>query len=337
MNTREFTSRYCIKDDRIAALSYFGSFAVYFASLGLAIWAAGQAHWAGLLVAVPLIVVNALSGIRLYVLQHDCGHLSLWSRKEWNEWAGLALSTFTLTPFRAMQYNHNDHHAHVGDLDARRSGEIHTMTLREWEAATPLQRLGYRIYRNPLFLIPVGGLFTYVLRYRWPKNALKVGWQGIMAHNAALALWVVLLGVVAGPVGLWVYGATVVVASLCGVFLVYLQHNFEDTYWDRKPRHKLKTAVLQGSSALDLGWWFDVATCNIAYHDLHHDNPRIPSYRLKQCHKDAREVFDLPLIHWPEAIRSFRLKLWDEDQGKLVAFPPARVAQPARGGVQGAA
>jgi acyl-lipid omega-6 desaturase (Delta-12 desaturase) len=148
MNTREFTSRYCIKDDRIAALSYFGSFAVYFASLGLAIWAAGQPHWAGLLLAVPLIVVNALSGIRLYVLQHDCGHLSLWSRKEWNEWAGLALSTFTLTPFRAMQYNHNDHHAHVGDLDARRSGEIHTMTLREWEAATPLQRLGYRIYRK---------------------------------------------------------------------------------------------------------------------------------------------------------------------------------------------
>lgn len=326
MNTREFTSRYCIKDDRIAALSFFGSFAVYFASLALAIWAAGIAWW----LAAPLVVINALSGVRLYVLQHDCGHLSLWSRKTWNEWSGIALSTFTLTPFKAMQFNHNEHHAHVGDLDARRSGEIHTMTLREWEEAGPWERLWYRIYRNPAFLIPVGGIFTYVIRYRWPKNAARVGWQSVMAHNLALAVWVLFLYTVAGPTGLWVYAATVVVAACSGVFLVYLQHNFEDTYWDRKPRHRLKTAVLQGSSALDLGWWFDLATCNIAYHDLHHDNPRIPSYRLRQCHKDARDVFDLPLIHWPEAIRSFRLKLWDEERGKLVAFPMARASEPAR-------
>ncbi|SMY09605.1 fatty acid desaturase [Flavimaricola marinus] len=333
MDTREFSSRYCQKDDRIAALSYFGTFAVYFLTLALAILAAKVSWW----LAAPPIVVNALSGIRLYVLQHDCGHLSLWSKREWNEWAGIGLSTFTLTPFQAMQYNHNQHHAHVGDLDARRSGEIHTMTLREWERATHWERLYYRIYRNPFFLIPVGGIFTYVIRYRWPKNALMVGWRSIMAHNLALATWVAFLWLAGGVIALWVYAATVMIAACIGVFLVYLQHNFEDTYWDRKPRHRLKTAVLKGSSALDLGWWFDLATCNIAYHDLHHDNPRIPSYRLKQCHKDAREHFDLPLIHWPEALRSFRLKLWDEEQGKLVAFPPAHAHAPTRGDAQGAA
>ena len=318
MTIREFTSAYVAKDDRLASLSYFGTFAVYFGTLVGAI-ALAASPW-----VVPLVVINALSGVRLYVLQHDCGHASLFSERWMNDWAGYGLSTFTLTPYRAMQYNHNVHHAHVGDLDHRRSGEIHTMTLAEWEAAGVWERLWYRIYRNPLFLIPVGGIFTYVLRYRWPKSTLTVGVRGVMGQNLALAAWIGLIWAIAGPTGLIVYGATVFVAACVGVFLVYLQLNFEDTYWDRKPRHRLKEAVIQGSSALDLGWWFDLATGNIAYHDLHHDNPRIPSYRLRRCHRDARKVFDLQTIEWPEALRSFSLKLWDEEAGRLVPFPKER-------------
>lgn len=321
MTIREFTAGYCDKDDRLAALSYFGTFAVYFGTLWLAVQTA-QTPW----FCAPLVVINAFSGVRLYVLQHDCGHQSLFATRGWNDIAGYGLSTFTLTPYKAMKHNHNVHHQHVGDLDERRSGEIYTMTLAEWQVATTLQRLWYRIYRNPLFLIPVGGIFTYVIRYRWPKSARLVGATEIMAHNAALAGWVLLIWGLWGATGLWVYGATVVTAAMIGVFLVYLQHNFEDTYWDRKPDHSLKTAVIEGSSALDLGWWFDLGTANIAYHDLHHDNPRIPSYRLRQCHRDARERFDLPVIHWPQALHSFTLKLWDEDQGRLVPFPPARHA-----------
>lgn len=319
MTIREFTSAYTTKDNRLASLSYFGTFVVYFLTLWAAIQLAGN-WW----LAAPLVAVNALSGVRLYVLQHDCGHNSLFSVRWMNDLAGFGLSTFTLTPYRAMQYNHNVHHQHVGDLDERRSGEIHTMTLREWQHAGLAQRLWYRIYRNPLFLIPVGGIFTYVLRYRWPKSTLRVGWTGVMAQNVALALWLWLIWALAGTTGLWVYGATVFVAACVGVFLVYLQHNFEDTYWDRKPEHRLKDAVIQGSSALDLGWWFDLATGNIAYHDLHHDNPRIPSYRLRRCHRDARHVFDLPTIRWPEAIRSFHLKIWDEEADRLVPFPKER-------------
>lgn len=321
---REFTAQWCDKDDRLGALSLFGTFAFYFATFALAVAVADRA-----LLLAPLVVINALAGVRLYVLQHDCGHHSLFARRGWNDLAGHLLSTFTLTPYRAMQANHNTHHAHVGDLDHRRAGEIHTMTLREWQAASGWERLKYRIYRHPLFLIPVGGIFTYAFRYRWPKNARASGVRGVMAHNIALAGWILLIWALAGPVGLWIYGATVVVAAMVGVFLVYLQHNFEDTYWDRKPRHRLRDAVIQGSSALDLGWWFDLATANIAYHDLHHDNPRIPHYRLRACHRAARDRFDLPVIGWREAFRSFTLKLWDEDQGRLVPFPKA-TAVPAR-------
>ena len=334
MTIREFTSAYTTKDNRLASLSYFGTFAVYFGTLQAAVAVADN-----LFLAAPLIVLNALAGVRLYVLQHDCGHNALFGSRWMNDLAGYGLSTFTLTPYRAMQYNHNMHHQHVGDLDERRAGEIHTMTLAEWHRATLAQRLWYRIYRNPVFLIPVGGLFTYVLRYRWPKSTLRVGVAGVMAHNAALLAWVGLIWALAGATGLWVYAATVFVAACVGVFLVYLQHNFEDTYWDRKPDHRLRDAVIQGSSALDLGWWFDLATGNIAYHDLHHDNPRIPSYRLRKCHRDARAVFDLPTIRWPEALRSFSLKLWDEDADRLVPFPPRRTdgptpVQPGQAAVQ---
>jgi omega-6 fatty acid desaturase (delta-12 desaturase) len=113
---------------------------------------------------VPLIVVNAFAGVRLYVLQHDCGHGSLYSTKRANDLAGHGLSVFTLTPYRVMQFNHNEHHSHLGNLEERDTTEIFTMTLREWEQADFWTRLKYRLYRNPLLMIPVGGLLTYVLR-----------------------------------------------------------------------------------------------------------------------------------------------------------------------------
>ncbi|MFO7920335.1 fatty acid desaturase [Rhodobacteraceae bacterium W635] len=322
---RDLTRAYCQRSDALASASYFGTFAVYFLTLYLAIH-----HFGTWYIAVPLVVVNALAGVRLYVLQHDCGHRSLFTKRWMNDWAGYALSTFTLTPYRAMQFNHNQHHKFLGDLDERRAGEIHTMTLREWQEADWKTRLFYRLYRNPFILIPLGGLFVYVIRYRWPKNTMQVGPAGVLVHDALLLAWVALLWWLGGVPALVVYGATVIIAACTGVFLVYLQHNFEDTYWDHRPDLRHDLAALQGSSALDLGWWFDLATGNIAYHDIHHFNANIPSYRLRECHRELREIFDLPTINWPEAIRSFTLKLWDEDQGKLVPFPK-REGQHGRG------
>lgn len=316
MTIKEFTRKYCDRDNRIASLSYFGTFAVYFSTLWLALQFASV-----LWVSVPLIVLNAVSGVRLYVLQHDCGHASLFTTTRLNDLAGYGLSTFTLTPFKVMKYNHNVHHAHIGNLDERDSGEIHTMTVREWEAAPAWLRLGYRIYRHPLFLLPIGGVFVYGFRYRWPKNAYRIDPKGVVLHDLAVFAWVGLIWLGWGWTGLAVYGGTVVVAAIVGVFLVYLQHNFEDTYWDRKPEHSFELAALRGSSALDLGWWFDLATGNIAYHDIHHFNARIPSYRLRTCHRALRQHFDVQTIEWPEALRSFTLKLWDEDRDRLVPFP----------------
>jgi omega-6 fatty acid desaturase (delta-12 desaturase) len=154
----------------------------------------------------------------------------------------------------------------------------------------------------------------------------------VLAHNLMLACYLALVYLAFGWPGLAVLGASAILAGAIGVFLVYLQHNFEDTYWDRKPHLDFRKATLEGSSSLDLGHWWDIGTGNIAYHDLHHFNPGIPSYRLRKCQNALPEELKThDVIRWPEAIASFRLKLWDEAQGKLVPFPGtrARSAVPA--------
>jgi len=319
---RAFTRQWTRRDDRLASLSFGATFVAYFFTLWLAIQA-----WPIWWLVVPLIVVNATAGVRLYVLQHDCGHGSLFSSKQRNDMAGQVLSAFTLTPYRVMQANHNAHHSHLGNLDERDTTEILTLTVREWEAAGRGKRLWYRLYRNPLILIPIGGLFTYALAYRWPKNAARIDPMGVILHNLALLVWIGAIWAVAGVPGLVIYAGTVFAAGCIGVFLVFLQHNFEDTWWDRKPDLNPARAALQGSSALDLGWWFDLAVANITYHDIHHFNANIPSYRLRACHRALRETYEVQTIGWAEAIRSFGLKLWDEDQQRLVPFP-----RRARGG-----
>ncbi len=136
-----------------------------------------------------------------------------------------------------------------------------------------------------------------------------------------LAVWLFAIWLMAGWTGLGIYAIIAVISGMIGVFLVYLQHNFEDTYWDRKPELDFRRATLQGSSCLDLGWWWDLGTGNIAYHDIHHFMPQIPSYRLRKCHHALPEEFGLRRIGWAEALRSFRLKLWDEEAERLVRFP----------------
>lgn len=314
---REFTRPYTRKDDRIAAASYLGTYAVFFACLvGAAL------SWPSLWAFLPLSMLAGVAGVRLYVLQHDCGHHALFSTRRANDIAGVGLSLVTLTPYRAMQYNHNVHHYYVGNLERRDTTEIHTMTRAEWEAASPVQRLGYRIYRNPAFLMLVGGVVVFFLQYRWPKNTVKEGlWRGVVAHNLMLAGFLVALWAGFGWPGVWAYLVAALTAAPIGVFLVYLQHNFEETHWGRKPELDFAEATLDGSSCLDLGWWFDLGTGCIAYHDIHHFNPAIPSYRLRRCHRALREVVPMRTIRWPEALRSFTLKLWDEEEGRLVPFP----------------
>lgn len=323
MDIRDFLKPYTRKSDLLGALSLGVTLLVYGAAL-VAGARAAQFPW----LAAPFVVILAFASVRLYVLQHDCGHASLFRTRGLNDGAGYLLSVFSLTPFRVMQYNHNQHHAYLGNLDHRETTEVYTMTLREWRQAPWWRRLWYRIYRNPVVMLSLGGIYAYFIAYRWPRNTRKVGVAGVLVHNALLGGYVALVWAVLGWPGLAVLGISAVLAGVIGVFLVYLQHNFEDTYWDRKPDLDFRKATLEGSSSLDLGHWWDIGTGNIAYHDLHHFNPSIPSYNLRRCQKALPEEFKRhePIL-WPEALASFRLKLWDEEQQKLVPFPRGGAVQ----------
>lgn len=319
MDLRAYTRQYTKKDNRIAALSYFGTFAVYFAAFYLAVVYVDRWY-----VVVPAGVVFAFAAVRLYVLQHDCGHHSLFETREQNEWAGHGLSPFTFAPFEVMKQNHNLHHSGVGNLEHRETGEVHTMTLREWNTAGFWTRLQYRLYRNPFVLIPIGALFTYFIRYRWPKNTVRFGVSGVLLHNVSILVFMALVYLISGWTGLAVFFGFSYLGGMIGVFLVYLQHNFEDTYWDRRPDLDPQLAALQGSSALDFGWFFDLTVACITLHDMHHFNARIPSYRLRACHYNLPEEYAPRRIKFPEAVAALNLKLWDEDNDRLVPFPKVR-------------
>jgi omega-6 fatty acid desaturase (delta-12 desaturase) len=170
-------------------------------------------------------------------------------------------------------------------------------------------------------MVPAGAIFTYFIRYRWPKNTSRFGAFGVVLHNIAILALLWLLYQVAGGQGLLIWFAFSLLGGMMGVFLVYLQHNFEDTYWDRRPDLNPAEAALQGSSCLDFGWFFDFAVANITLHDIHHFNARIPSYRLRQCHYSLPPEYALRRIKFGEAIRALSLKLWDEDKKRLVPFP----------------
>ncbi|WP_171173172.1 fatty acid desaturase [Ruegeria sp. HKCCD8929] len=319
MDLRAYTRQYAVQDNRLASLSYFGTFAVYFAALWLAV--TYVQHW---YILLPAGAVFAFAAVRLYVLQHDCGHHSLFETRTQNEIAGHILSPFTFAPFEVMKQNHNLHHAGIGNLEHRETGEIHTMTLREWTAADWKTRLFYRLYRNPFILVPAGALFTYFIRYRWPKNTTRFGVRGVLLHNLSIVVMLGLLYLAAGATGIWVWLVFSFLGGMLGVFLVYLQHNFEDTYWDRRPDLDPQLAALQGSSALDFGWWFDTAVACITLHDIHHFNARIPSYRLRACHYNLPPECTPRRIKFPEAVAALNLKLWDEEAKRLVPFPKSQ-------------
>lgn len=324
MNLREYTRTYCDKDNRIASASYFGTFAVYFLSLYIAI-SNYETWW----IMIPAGVAHAVASVRLYVLQHDTGHLSLFETREQNRWAGIGLSPFTFAPYEVMKQNHNLHHAGMGNLEERDTGEIHTMTLREWDEAGFWERLKYRLYRNPFILVPVGALFTYFIRYRWPKNTTRFGMGAVLAHNLMVFSWIGLIYLLSGWTGVAVYLSFGFLGGMLGVFLVYLQHNFEDTYWDRRPDLDPQLAALQGSSTLDFGHWFDISVANITCHDLHHFNANIPSYRLRKARYNLPEEWAPRRIGFIEAVKALNLKLWDEDTQRLVPFPKQRESRSA--------
>ena len=314
---RSAARQYAQANDRRAWIELTSTLGIYTISLGIAVTSAP--NW---IVTIPAMIISAISGLRAYMIQHDCFHHSFFSTVGLNRFWGRVLSVISMTPFETTRVIHNLHHSHVSDLDRRDTFEVPVMTLKEWQAAGPVERLQYRLFRNPIAVIFLGPFVLFGILRRFPIFGENTKYADLLLTNALIAIFGLGVWMLAGWTGVAVWVGSFYLGSL-GSLISYVVHNFEDIHWGVKPDLDFETAALKGSSVLDWGWFFDLATMNIGYHDLHHLNAKIPGYKLKEAHRALEDagLLQPKKIGFLDSIRCLRWKLYDEDQKKMVGFP----------------
>ena len=282
--------------------------------------------------AAPVLVAASLFLVRVFIVFHDCCHGSFLASRRASRVVGYAAGLLTLTPFDEWQRSHAEHHAGVGDLDRRGVGDVWTMTVAEYEAAPLRTRVFYRIFRNPLVMLGIGPALLFVLGNRWPmaRDGRK---ERLSVHvtNAGIAVTLVAAHLTVGlPVFIVTQIPTAVLAATIGVWLFYVQHQFEDVYWARRPEWDPMKAALEGSSYYKLPGVLQWLTGSIGLHHIHHVQPRIPFYNLQNC-QDAIPLFQAvrPLTV-RRSLHSLRLRLVDEERRRMVTWAEFATAQAAQ-------
>ncbi len=282
---------------------------------------------AGQYYALVLAPLAGLFLLRLFIIQHDCGHGAFFPSRTGNDWLGRTLGLLTFTPYECWRRSHALHHATTGNLDARGSGDIDTLTVREFFARNRFQRFFYRFYRNPVVLLGVGPAYQFLLRHRLPVGLFKDGpryWISAMGTNVgSLLLLAGLIYQFGLGVALLVFLPVLLPAATMGVWLFYVQHQFEAAHWDQGQAWAFHDAALRGSSHLELPAVLRWFTGNIGIHHVHHLVSRIPFYRLPEALKAMPSLQGLNRVTAFDALASLRLALWDEDQRRLITFREA--------------
>jgi acyl-lipid omega-6 desaturase (Delta-12 desaturase) len=281
-------------------------------------------------VSIVLVLVLAVPAagflLRTFIVFHDCGHGSFFASRRANNWVGIACALLVYQPFHSWRHEHAVHHATAGDLDNRGMGDVDTLTVAEYRALPRSGRLGYRLMRNPVVLLVLGPLWALLLEPRLvPAWARKRFWHKILATDAAIVAVVGLLCVVFGlvPVVL-VQLPAAMLAGAAGVWLFYVQHQFEGVYWEHNDDWSYAESALRGSSYLKLPKILQFFTGNIGLHHVHHMSTRIPNYNLQRAHDENPVFHDVPTLTLWDGIRTLRLKLYDEERGTLVGFSAAK-------------
>ncbi len=302
--------------------------AVPFLVLWALIWVAlAHGYWIGLLLAVPAAGLL----VRLFMIQHDCGHGSFFHGRLANDWVGRAIGVLTLTPYDYWRHTHGLHHASSGNLDHRGVGDIDTLTVREFQARSRWRQLLYRLYRHPIVMFGIGPTYLFILRHRLPIGMMRGGrepWLSTMGTNAGIAILAAAMSWVVGfgPF-LLVHLPIMVLAASIGVWLFYVQHQFEETSWSRDDAWSFHEAALHGSSYYHLPAVLRWFTANIGIHHVHHLSSRIPCYRLPDVLRDHPQLAAVGRITMLQSLRCVRMALWDEKARRLISFGEAAMAQ----------
>lgn len=274
-------------------------------------------YWLTLMLAVP----TAGFFVRLFIIFHDCCHGSFFSTKTANDRLGLVLGAIVLTPFYQWKHSHAIHHATAGDLDRRGIGDVYTMTVDEYLASPWYKKIGYRIMRSPTILFTIGAVIVFVFTHRfWEKNAGKRERSSVVWTNIAIAAVVGWLIIEFGWAAfLLVEIPILLIACGSGVWLFYVQHNFDPTYWERHAEWEFFNAGMDGSSFYKLPKLLQWFTGNIGFHHIHHLSPRIPNYKLEECHNENPE-FQIEPLTLGRSLKALFFRLWDENEKMLVGW-----------------
>jgi acyl-lipid omega-6 desaturase (Delta-12 desaturase) len=288
-------------------------------------WVIHLGYWElSLLLALPA----AGFLVRLFMIQHDCGHGAFFRNRRMNDWVGRVFGVLTLTPYDFWRRTHSAHHASSGNLDRRGLGDIDTLTVAEYNKKSFAGRFRYRLYRHPIVMFGLGPAYLFLLQHRWPRGLMRAGWDpwlSTMGTNLAIAAIVATLiwFVGVGPF-LLIHLPISLLAGTIGVWLFYVQHQFAQASWDRADDWNLFDAALHGSSYYDLPGVLRWFTANIGVHHVHHLSSRIPYYQLKRVLQENPGLKDINRLSLAQSFSCVRLVLWDEDQRRLVTFREAK-------------
>ena len=289
----------------------------------LAWWSLAVSYW----LTLAISSFNAAFLLRLFAIQHDCGHGAFFNNRTVSDWLGRVIGVLTLTPYDVWRRSHSIHHSAAGNLGRRGIGDIHTLTVAEYQAMSAFGRWKYRLYRHPVILFGLGPGYLFFLQNRLPLGLMAKAryWVSAMCTNAAI---IVALGLIIYFGGLMpillIFLPSTLLAATAGVWLFYVQHQFETTHWDADEDWQLHDAALNGSSHYVLPSPLQWVSANIGIHHVHHLYSRIPFYRLPEVLRDHDELAVGNRMTIRESLVSARLHLWDEKSRRLLSFSQAR-------------
>lgn len=292
-------------------LPYLGLWILIIFSLRISYW-----------ITLVLIIPAAAFLVRLFIIFHDCGHNSFFKSKTANRWVGFFLGVLTFTPSETWWHDHAIHHATAGNLDKRGTGDVTTWTVAEYRQRSLWQRFTYRVFRHPLGMFIFGPLLVFLITHRFtsPNGGKRERLNVIMTNLALLAIFLVMSLAIGWKVFLLIQIPIMWLAGAGGIWLFYIQHQFEDAYWVPSGDWDYTHAALEGASYYKLPKVLQWFSGNIGFHHIHHLSPRIPNYFLEKCYKENPPLQDVPTFNIVTGLKALKLRLWDEQIKKMVDF-----------------